>query len=49
MWYHAAISLERKPDDNPKDPASPKAAWIVDFGADEEPIVHMTIAKANDP
>jgi hypothetical protein len=48
MWYHAAVSLEWKPDDNPKDPANPKAAWIVDFGADEVPTIHITIAEAND-
>jgi hypothetical protein len=47
MWYHAAVSLEWKPDDDPKSPANPKAAWIVDFGADEEFTVNMTIAKAN--
>lgn len=46
MWYHAAVSLSWTAGNDPMTAADPKAAWLVDFGADAEQLVNIVVAEA---
>ena len=46
MWYHAAVSLSWTVGDDPMTAADPKAAWVVDFGADTDQLVNIVVAEA---
>ena len=46
MWYHAAVSLSWTAGNDPMTAADPKAAWLVDFGADAEKLVNIVVAEA---
>ncbi len=36
IWHHAAIGLEWSDELDPREPANPQKAWIVDFGRDDQ-------------
>ena len=46
LWQHAAITLEKAGQDDPRTPASPTSAWLVSFGSNAALEVGITIAEA---
>jgi hypothetical protein len=46
LWQHAAITLEDAGPDDPRTPASPKLAWLVDFGTAHGQEVTIVLAEA---
>ena len=45
LWRHAAVNLESYGEDDPRTPASPQQAWLVEFGSDPSPNVQLTLAE----
>lgn len=46
LWQHAAITLDEADPNDPRTPASPKYAWLVDFGTGHGQEVTITLAEA---
>ena len=46
LWNHAAIGLEYAEGGDPLQPASPKNAWLVDFGDSSSDQISITVAVA---
>jgi hypothetical protein len=46
MWYHAAVGLSWAQDENPKAPADPKSAWLIDFGGESQNTINIILAEA---
>lgn len=46
LWHHAVIKLDWTNPDDPKALDSPRSAWIVDFGANDDQEVTLVLAEA---
>lgn len=46
IWHHAAIGIEWSDDLDPREPANPQKAWIVDFGQEDKSEIKMVLAEA---
>lgn len=46
VWKHAAVSLEWTDHNNPQIADDPKSVWMVDFGAEEDQKIYMTVGEA---
>ncbi len=46
LWHHAVIKLDWSNPDDPKALDTPRSAWIVDFGANEDQSVTLVLADA---
>ncbi len=46
IWHHAAIGLEWSEELDPREPANPQKAWIVDFGQEDKNEIMIVLAEA---
>lgn len=46
LWRHAAITLDKHGNEDPRTPASPQTAWLVSFGNSPGPEVALVQASA---
>lgn len=46
LWQHAAVTLEPSGQNDPRTPASPQSAWLVNFGRDDTAEVSIALAEA---
>ena len=46
LWQHAAISIEPSSSGKPTEPASPREAWLLNFGSEASPEVQIIFAEA---
>jgi hypothetical protein len=46
LWRHAAVTLDWTDQTDPKSVESPKAAWLLDFGADDTQEILLIMAAA---
>lgn len=46
LWQHAVVILEPSGQHDPRTPANPKHAWLVNFGINDGPDVSIVLAEA---
>ncbi|WP_124522284.1 MULTISPECIES: hypothetical protein [unclassified Burkholderia] len=46
VWRHAVVSLEWFDDLDPREPANPQAAWLVDLGDEDQQSISIVLAEA---
>jgi hypothetical protein len=46
LWQHAAIALDQLGNEDPRTPANPQTAWLVNFGTSQGPEVALIQATA---